>query len=160
LGERIMKEAKPVIWSIAGNDTAGGAGLAADQRAADAFGVHLCPVVAALTAQNSRDVAGVYAVPGAQMDAQLAALADDLPPRVIKTGLLADAQQVRLVAQWVDRLRRRGPVALVVDPVLSSSTGASFADADTLRAYLELLAPRATLFTPNRREAGDRKSVV
>ena len=44
----------PVIWSIAGTDSAGGAGLAADQRAADALGVHLCPVVAAVTAQHSR----------------------------------------------------------------------------------------------------------
>ena len=44
----------PVIWSVAGTDSGGGAGHAADQRAADAFGVHLCTVVAAVTAQNSR----------------------------------------------------------------------------------------------------------
>ena len=47
---------KPILWSIAGNDSGGGAGLAADQRAALAFGVHLCPVVAAVTAQNSQAV--------------------------------------------------------------------------------------------------------
>ncbi|MDR0479099.1 MAG: bifunctional hydroxymethylpyrimidine kinase/phosphomethylpyrimidine kinase [Burkholderiaceae bacterium] len=145
---------KPVIWSIAGNDTGGGAGLTADQRAADAFGVHLCPVVAALTAQNSRGVADIYAVPYAQLQSQLAALADDLPPRVIKTGLLSNAQQVRLVAEWVDRLRQQGLLALVVDPVLVASTGAPFADAATLHAYRDLLLPRATLLTPNRREAG------
>ena len=45
---------RPIVWSIAGTDSGGGAGLAADQRAADAFGVHLCPVVAAVTAQHSR----------------------------------------------------------------------------------------------------------
>ena len=52
----------PVVWSIAGNDSGGGAGLAADQRAAEAFGVHLCPVVAAITAQNSQAVAQVLPV--------------------------------------------------------------------------------------------------
>ena len=148
-----MNDGKPVIWSIAGNDTGGGAGLSADQRAADAFGVHLCPVVAALTAQNSRGISGVYAVSDAQLESQLAALAADLPPRVIKTGLLASAQQVRLVAGWVDRLRREGPLALVVDPVLSASTGATFTDGDALHALRDLLIPRATLLTPNRREA-------
>jgi hydroxymethylpyrimidine kinase/phosphomethylpyrimidine kinase/thiamine-phosphate diphosphorylase len=95
----------------------------------------------------------VYAVPDEQLHSQLAALADDLPPRVIKTGLLTNAQQVRLVAEWVDRLRQKGPLALVADPVLSASTGAPFADAATLHAYRDLLAPRATLLTPNRREA-------
>ena len=148
-----MNDAKPVIWSIAGNDTAGGAGLSADCRAADAFGVHLCPVIAALTEQNSRGVSGVYAVSDAQLESQLAALAADLPPRVVKTGLLGNARQVRLVAEWIDRLRRKGPLALVVDPVLSASTGAPLADAATLRALHDLLMPRATLLTPNRHEA-------
>jgi len=148
-----MNNAKPVIWSIAGNDTAGGAGLTADQRAADAFGVHLCPVVAALTEQNSRGVLGVYAVSDVQLELQLAALATDLPPRVIKTGLLATAQQVRLVAEWVDKLRRRRPLALVVDPILSASSGTPLIDAATLRAFHDLLVPRATLLTPNRYEA-------
>lgn len=144
----------PVVWSIAGTDSGGGAGLAADQRAADAFGVHLCPVVAAVTAQNSRAVLHVEALPPDVIHAQLSALAQDMPPSVIKTGLLGGAAQIALVAQWVDRLRDHlGPVPLVVDPVLGASSGESFADSSALRAYRELLLPRATLATPNRREA-------
>ncbi|WP_457424193.1 bifunctional hydroxymethylpyrimidine kinase/phosphomethylpyrimidine kinase [Roseateles sp. P5_E7] len=144
---------KPIIWSIAGLDSGGGAGLSADQRAADAMGVHLCPVAAALTAQNSVAVDAVFPVPPEQLDAQLAALANDLPPAAIKTGLLGGVAQLRVVTRWVDRLRERRPVALVVDPVLRASTGASFADDDLLRAYREELLPRATVVTPNRREA-------
>ena len=145
--------AKPIIWSIAGNDSGGGAGLSADQRAAEAFGVHLCPVVAAITAQSSVGVARVEAVSPEVLDAQLAALADDMPPAAIKTGLLGSAGTVAVVARWVDKLRERAPVALVVDPVLGASTGAAFADDAVLRAYRELLLPRATLLTPNEREA-------
>jgi hydroxymethylpyrimidine kinase/phosphomethylpyrimidine kinase/thiamine-phosphate diphosphorylase len=143
----------PVIWSIAGLDSGGGAGLSADQRAADAAGVHLCAVAAAVTAQNSVAVEGVFAVPPAQLDAQLAALAGDLPPAAIKTGLLGGVEQLRVVTRWVDRLRGRAPVALVVDPVLRASTGASFADDAFLRAYREELLPRASVTTPNQREA-------
>ena len=143
----------PVIWSIAGTDSGGGAGLAADQRAADAFGVHLCPVVAAVTAQNSRSVARIEPVPVAWLDAQLESLAADMPPRVIKTGLLGGVAQMECVARWVDLLRRERPVALVVDPVLAASTGMQFADAEVLRAYRDLLLPGATVVTPNRSEA-------
>ncbi|WP_066334486.1 bifunctional hydroxymethylpyrimidine kinase/phosphomethylpyrimidine kinase [Azohydromonas lata] len=145
--------ARPVVWSIAGSDSGGGAGLAADQRMADAFGLHLCPVVACVTAQSSVAVTRVEPLPAELIEAQLLALEGDMPPAAIKTGLLGGAAQVEVVARWVDRLRARGPVALVVDPVLRSSTGAGFADAATLRAYRELLLPRATALTPNRREA-------
>jgi hydroxymethylpyrimidine kinase/phosphomethylpyrimidine kinase/thiamine-phosphate diphosphorylase len=143
----------PVVWSIAGSDTAGGAGLSADQRAADAFGVHLCPVVAAVTAQHSRRVQRVEPMSADVLDAQLRALAEDLPPRAVKTGLLGGADAVGVVSRWIDRLRTADPVALVVDPVLASSTGQTFADAATLQAYRDELLPRATVVTPNRREA-------
>ena len=145
--------AEPVVWSIAGLDSGGGAGLSADQRAADAAGVHLCPVAAALTAQNSRAVEAVFPVPVEQLQAQLDALAIDLPPAVIKTGLLGSAAQLAVVTRVVDRLREHRPVALVVDPVLRASTGASLADEALLRAYRDELLPRATVATPNRREA-------
>ena len=143
----------PVIWSIAGTDSGGGAGLAADQRAADAFGLHLCPVVAAVTAQSTVAVTQVQAVAPELLDAQLEALAADLPPRVIKTGLLGSAANARVVARWVDRLRERGPVQLVIDPVLRASTGAAFASDELLKAYREELLPRASVVTPNQREA-------
>lgn len=143
----------PIVWSIAGTDSGGGAGLSADQRAADAFGVHLCPVVAAVTAQHSQAVTHIEAMPVDVLDAQLRALADDMPPLAVKTGLLGGADQVRCVARWIDRLRERAPVALVVDPVLAASSGAVFADAATLGAYRNELLPRATVITPNRREA-------
>jgi hydroxymethylpyrimidine kinase/phosphomethylpyrimidine kinase/thiamine-phosphate diphosphorylase len=144
---------RPVVWSIAGTDSGGGAGLSADQRAADALGVHLCPVVAAVTAQNSEAVTHVEPLAPAVLEAQLAALEADLPPQAIKTGLLGSAQAVEVVARWVDRLRERAPVALVVDPVRGASTGARFADAATADAYRRLLLPRATVVTPNRSEA-------
>ena len=143
----------PVIWCVAGNDSGGGAGLSADLRAADAFGVHACPVVAAVTAQHSHAVRRVDAVSPELLAAQLDTLAEDLRPRVIKTGVLGSAANVRLLARTVDRLRAEGPLALVVDPVLRASSGDALADRELLAALRGELLPRATLLTPNRREA-------
>ena len=145
----------PIVWSIAGSDSGGGAGLTADSSAARALGVHLCPVVAAVTAQNSCGVSAICPLPPAQIEAQLEALAVDLWPRAIKTGLLGSAAAVQLVAQTIDRMRRDDPgLALVVDPVLGASAGGlSFGNTAVLQAMREHLLPRATLITPNRLEA-------
>ena len=144
---------KPIIWSIAGNDSGGGAGLSADARAAAAFGVHLCPVVAAITAQNSQAITQVQPEAPELLHAQLAALAEDMPPAVIKTGLLGSAENVRVVVQWVTRLRERQPqLQLVVDPVLAASTGKDLADEALLQAYVQELLPYAHVFTPNANE--------
>jgi hydroxymethylpyrimidine kinase / phosphomethylpyrimidine kinase / thiamine-phosphate diphosphorylase len=142
----------PVIWCVAGNDSGGGAGLSADQRAADALGVHACPVIAAITAQHSHAVRHVEAVSPELLVAQMDTLADDLRPRAIKTGVLGSAANVRALARMVDRLRARAPLALVVDPVLRASSGDALADRELLAALRGELLPRATLLTPNRRE--------
>lgn len=152
----------PIVWSIAGLDTAGGAGLSADQRAADALGAHLCPVAACLTAQHSQGVDAIFPVDVAQLEAQLQALATDLRPRTIKTGLLGSVAAIETAARWVDRLRADSPpgtdphrhLALVVDPVLRASAGgAAFTDEAIVQAYRHWLLPRATVLTPNRAEA-------
>ncbi|WP_296509334.1 bifunctional hydroxymethylpyrimidine kinase/phosphomethylpyrimidine kinase [Rhodoferax sp.] len=145
---------RPVVWSIAGSDSGGGAGLQADLKALQAFGVHGCTAVAAITAQNSVAVTQVEPVSAELLDAQLGALAQDMPPQAIKTGLLGSVDNLRVVCRWVDALRAQGhPVALVVDPVLGSTTGAAFADDAVLQATIAELLPRATLITPNRVEA-------
>jgi hydroxymethylpyrimidine kinase / phosphomethylpyrimidine kinase / thiamine-phosphate diphosphorylase len=147
---------RPVVWTICGTDSGGGAGLHADMRALDAFGVHGACAIAAVTAQHSLAVTHVEPVPPAVLDAQLAALSDDMPPDAIKTGLLGSLENLRVVVDHVRRLRARFParaIPLVVDPVFGATTGASFAS-DALRtAYRDELLPLATLATPNVAEA-------
>ena len=147
---------RPVVWTISGTDSGGGAGIHADTRALDAFGVHGACAVAAVTAQHSLAVTHIEPVSAAVLDAQLAALSEDMPPDAIKTGLLGSLENLRVVVAHVRRLRERSPdrrVPLVVDPVFGATTGAAFAD-DALRAaYRDELLPLATLATPNVAEA-------
>jgi hydroxymethylpyrimidine kinase/phosphomethylpyrimidine kinase/thiamine-phosphate diphosphorylase len=98
-------------------------------------------------------VTHIEATPPHVLQAQLDTLAKDMPPRVIKTGLLGSADNVRVLARFIDRLREQRPLALVVDPVLAASTGAELANAELRAAYRDLLLPRATVITPNQSEA-------
>ncbi|MEO6291324.1 MAG: bifunctional hydroxymethylpyrimidine kinase/phosphomethylpyrimidine kinase [Burkholderiaceae bacterium] len=149
----------PVVWSVAGSDSGAGAGLQADLRAFEAMDVHGCTVVAAITAQNSMGVQLIVPVDAAVFEAQLAALADDMPPAVIKVGMIGSVENLRVLVRWIDRLRlktalNQPSLAIVVDPVLGATTGASFAQADLIQAYRDELLPRADVITPNRAEAG------
>ena len=146
--------ARPVIWSVAGVDSGGGAGLSADARAAQAASVHLCPVVACITAQNSTAVLNIEPVSAALLDAQLVALQSDMPPAAIKVGLLGSAELVTTLARRVRKLRALWPeLPLIVDPVLRASSGGSFTRDGLIRAYREQLLPLTTVLTPNRAEA-------
>jgi len=138
----------PVVLAIAGTDSGGAAGLAADLATFAALGVHGACVVTAVTAQDTTGVHAVETLPLGIVQAQLDAVLDDLPVAAIKTGLLGSVEVVRLVAERAD-----GGVPLVVDPVLRSSTGAVLADPAVVRAYRDLLFPVATVVTPNAAEA-------
>ena len=144
---------RPIVWSIAGSDSGGGAGVQADVKAFEAIDVHGCTAIAAITAQNSLAVQRAEAVDAEMLDAQLAALAQDMPPAAIKTGMLGNAANVQRVAQWVARVRRDARVALVVDPVWRATTGAELGNEALRRSLLHELLPRATVITPNRAEA-------
>ncbi len=148
------KERPPIVWSVAGSDSGSGAGLQADLRAFEAMDVHGCTVVAAITAQNSMGVQLIAPVDAAVFEAQLAALADDMPPAAIKVGMIGSVENLRVLVRWIDRLRQNNPhLVVVVDPVLGATTGASFAQTDLIQAYRDELLPRADVITPNRTEA-------
>jgi len=143
---------EPLLWCAGALDGRGGAGLAADERAAEAAGVPFRPVTATrMTPSPAGDRA--LAVPPAQLDAQLASLAAERMPAAIKTGLFGDVDNLLVLARWVDRLRERAPLWLVVDPVLAPVPGQNPRDEGLLRAYRDELLPRADVITPNPREA-------
>ncbi|MEP6473226.1 MAG: bifunctional hydroxymethylpyrimidine kinase/phosphomethylpyrimidine kinase, partial [Gemmatimonadota bacterium] len=80
-----------IALTIAGSDSGGGAGIQADLKTFHQFGVFGTSAIVALTAQNTRGVRAVEPVTARMIEAQLMALAEDLPPDAIKTGMLGDA---------------------------------------------------------------------
>jgi hydroxymethylpyrimidine kinase/phosphomethylpyrimidine kinase len=139
-----------IALTIAGSDSGGGAGIQADLKTFQQFGVFGTSVIVALTAQNTREVRAVEVVSSAMIAAQLAALAEDLPPAALKTGMLADIGIVRQVSQAI---RENGWGPLVVDPVMVSTSGHRLLSMEAEEVVRESLLPMAALVTPNLDEA-------
>jgi len=105
--------------------------------------------IVALTAQNTREVATVYELPGWFVRAQLDAVAGDIGIDAAKTGMLFSRAIIDTVADWIEE----HPLPLVVDPVVVASSGARLLEDDAVGSLLHRLLPLATVVTPNLLEA-------
>ena len=139
-----------IALTIAGSDSGGGAGIQADLKTFQRFGVYGTSVITAVTAQNTRGIRAVHPLPADVVAAQLAALAEDLPPAAVKTGMLATAPIVHEVAAAISRYDFAN---FVLDPVMRAGSGDSLLDPEGEAALRERLLPLATLITPNLDEA-------
>jgi hydroxymethylpyrimidine/phosphomethylpyrimidine kinase len=139
-----------IVLTIAGSDSGGGAGIQADLKTFHQFGVFGTSAIVALTAQNTRGVTDVHPVPLATVRAQLDALAVDLPPAAVKSGMLATAALVEEVADGITRHKFPN---YVCDPVMVATSGDRLLDADAVRTVRDRLLRLATLVTPNLDEA-------
>lgn len=144
------REAPPAVLCIGGTDPAGCAGLAADLHAVKALGGHGLPVVAAVTAQDTRRVAVVSPLAPRIVRAQLDAVLGDIRVQAVKVGMLATAPVARAVAAALERHRCAN---LVVDPVLRSTTGGVLLDEAGRAVLVRRLFPLAAVVTPNLPEA-------
>ncbi len=140
---------RPIVWTIAGSDSGGGAGIQADLKTMNAFGVHGCSVITALTAQNTGAVTRVDFVGCDMLGAQMDALADDLPPAAVKIGMVGGAANISSLAA---RLKALGAY-VVCDPVMVSGSGTELMPPDTRQAVVGELLPVVNLLTPNLPEA-------
>ena len=141
----------PNVLTIAGVDPSGGAGVLADVKAIGALGAYACAVVAALTAQNTREVTGVLAIPAEFVRRQIDTLFADVRIDAVKIGMVGEAPVIRAVA---DALARWKPPHVVLDPVMVAKSGDALLAKEAVGALVEALVPRATVLTPNLPEAG------
>jgi hydroxymethylpyrimidine/phosphomethylpyrimidine kinase len=140
----------PVAMTIAGSDSGGGAGVQADLRTFAALGVFGTSAITALTAQNPREVRGIFPVSPGFLESQLDAVFAKFAVRATKTGMLFNAENVKLVSKF---MKRRPGCTLVVDPVMVSTSGARLLREDAVDAIKEELFPLASWMTPNVEEA-------
>ncbi len=139
----------PNILSIAGSDPSGGAGVQADLKTFAALGCYGMAAITALTAQNTKGVKGLHLPPPEFVAAQIDAIFDDIEVAAVKIGMLGSQPIVEAVAE---RLAFHAPPAIVLDPVLTATSGDALATAGVERAIRRLF-PLATLVTPNLDEA-------
>jgi hydroxymethylpyrimidine/phosphomethylpyrimidine kinase len=141
----------PVVLSIAGSDSGGGAGIQADLKAFAHAGVHGTTAITAITVQNTVAVSAVQAIDPQIVTGQIRAVAEDLGVDAVKIGMLGDVATIEAVAQALSELRPHTPI--VHDPVMIAESGARLLALEAVDALRELVVARATVITPNLAEA-------
>lgn len=136
--------------TVAGSDSGGGAGIQADLKTFHQFGVYGMSAITAITAQNTLGVAGVYPLPSEAIASQMTEVLRDIGADAIKTGMLFDAEIIRVVAEQIRSFQLKN---LVVDPVMVAKGGAKLLLDQAIAALREHLLPLAYVVTPNLPEA-------
>lgn len=150
----MSKELNNRIWTIAGSDCTGGAGIQADVKTVNNLGAEACSVITAVTAQNAFGVKEINPMSDAVILSQIQALEEDKQADVIKIGLLANVQQVELIVSEIKRFKsdwEQAPV-IIYDPVAIASNGDQLTEDDILPSIKEKLLPLVDVLTPNNNE--------
>lgn len=138
------------VLTIAGSDSGGGAGIQGDIKTITVLGGFGMSAITALTAQNTREVQAIHAVPPDFVLRQIEAVATDIPIHAAKTGMLANREIVEAVSLGIGRFQIPN---LVVDPVFISKGGHPLLEEEAVEALTRTLFPLARLITPNLHEA-------
>jgi len=141
----------PIVYTIAGSDSGGGAGIQADLHAIQNMGCHGCSAITCLTAQNSVGVTSIHAPPSSFLKKQLETLLEDMPPRAVKIGMLGTSELAIEVGNFLKTLPKETYV--VLDPVMISTSGSKLIQDEAKEAMIEHVFPHADILTPNKYEA-------
>ncbi|MFL2627609.1 MAG: bifunctional hydroxymethylpyrimidine kinase/phosphomethylpyrimidine kinase [Dehalococcoidia bacterium] len=140
----------PVSLTIAGSDSGGGAGIQADLKTFSALGTFGCSVITAVTAQNTTGVYGIHEIPLDIIESQIDAVLNDLNPNVIKTGMLASIEVIKLISEKIKSSKTKN---IVVDPVMIAKGGDKLIKDNAIGHLISELLPLSTVVTPNIPEA-------
>jgi hydroxymethylpyrimidine/phosphomethylpyrimidine kinase len=146
----VLSSAVPVVLTIAGSDSSGGAGIQADIKAISATGSYACSAITAITSQNTQGVSAIFPIPLDHIANQLDALFGDLNIAAVKIGMLADARIIDIVA---NKLEQYNPNHIVIDPVMVATSGDLLLEPSAIASLKQRLLPIAQIITPNLPEA-------
>ena len=135
--------------TIAASDNSGGAGMQQDMKVAHALGYWALSAVTGITVQNFNSVSRVDALDSHLLQSQIEECLTSFPVKAVKIGAICSADNILAIAESLQRY----PVSnIVLDPVLSSTSGKDFLNPSALNVLTEQLFPLTDLITPNRPE--------
>ena len=135
----------PIVLSIAGSDSSGGAGIQADLKTFSALGVYGATAITAITAQNPQGVNSQFALSPQMVYEQIIAVVDDISPTVVKIGMLSNVDIIDAVAEALSQYN----LSIILDPVMVSSSGHRLLSIEGQEALKNKLLPMSALITPN-----------
>lgn len=134
----------PIVLTIAGSDSSGGAGIQADLKTIAANSCYGASVITAVTSQNTQGVKDIFDLPVEVIKSQFNAVVEDLDVQVIKVGMLGSVEAIMIV----DKLLKKAKIPFLLDPVMSASDSTTLLKKDALSA-LKSLIKKSFLVTPN-----------
>ncbi|MGB8456003.1 MAG: bifunctional hydroxymethylpyrimidine kinase/phosphomethylpyrimidine kinase [Anaerocolumna sp.] len=138
------------VLTIAGSDSSGGAGIQADIKTITVHKMYAMSVITALTAQNTMGVTGIMDVAPEFVEQQLDAVFSDIVPDAVKIGMVSNSAIIRVIARKLDEYK---PKAIVIDPVMISTSGFKLITDEARDTLISELLPLGTIVTPNIPEA-------
>ncbi|MCF6292341.1 MAG: bifunctional hydroxymethylpyrimidine kinase/phosphomethylpyrimidine kinase [Robiginitomaculum sp.] len=145
----MSKPLQPVVLTIAGSDSGGGAGVQADIKTITVLGSYAASAITAITAQNTCGVQQVQFLDASLVRAQIKSVLDDFAVDIIKIGMLGNADIVSAVAEEL----RDQQIPIVLDPVMIAKGGSKLLSENAINILLKDLLPQVYLLTPNAPEA-------
>ncbi|MDY6958156.1 MAG: bifunctional hydroxymethylpyrimidine kinase/phosphomethylpyrimidine kinase [Halobacteriota archaeon] len=154
----------PVVMSIAGSDSSGGAGIEADIKTFSALGVHGTCVVTSVTSQNGKGIQSIFDLPQSEISMQFESIITETNITYAKSGMLHTKETVKTVSELV----KKNDIPLVIDPVMSAEAGGLLLNKDARETMVHDLIPVARVITPNIYEAsilsgidiGDKETAI
>ena len=141
---------KKHLLTIAGFDPSGGAGALLDIRVFESLGFRGCAVLTALTAQNPAKLKKILPLSGSFLGRQYEMLSETFRFSGIKVGMTGSGEALAAALRILSKQDR---IPRVIDPVLHSSSGVRLLEARAARRLLEMAEAKASLITPNLKEA-------
>ncbi|MGD8525095.1 MAG: hydroxymethylpyrimidine/phosphomethylpyrimidine kinase [Thioalkalispiraceae bacterium] len=140
----------PVVMCFSGADATGGAGIQADIETIISMGAHPCPVITAITVQDTQNLQHFQSVDHTLVIEQARAVLEDMPVQVFKLGMLGGIENIEAIHSL---LVDYPEIPVVLDPVLAAGGGTSISSDAMIDAMINLLLPLTTVITPNSLEA-------
>lgn len=137
---------KPIVLTIAGSDSGGGAGVQADIKTMTVNGVYATSAITALTAQNTLGITEIYEISPEFLKAELAAVFADLYPDAVKIGMVSSTELIKVIAQALKKYKAKN---IVLDPVMISTSGSRLLTEEAIKILMKELFPLSSLITPN-----------
>lgn len=135
----------PAALTITGSDSGGGAGIQADLRTFNAFGIYGCSAVTAVISRNPFHVRRTDVLPPEVVRSQINAVLDAIPVRIAKTGMLANSAVTEAVASAVSDYS----LPLVVNPSIVEASGVQSVEKSAIETMKKCLLPLAAWVTPD-----------
>jgi hydroxymethylpyrimidine/phosphomethylpyrimidine kinase len=137
----------PKVLIIAGSDSGGGAGIQADIKAITYFKGYAMTAVTAITAQNTLGVQSIFPLPKEIVIEQINSVINDLPPDIVKIGMLADEEIINHISNNISDYK------IVLDPVMVATSGDVLVSDEIINSIKDKLINKSFLITPNIFEA-------